>query len=257
MRSAARIGVVLLALACDARREAQSVAPPPQAMRDVAAIPNPPPPRAGVPFRGEHPLYREPRTPRPDEPVRNPAVMPAVLRSVAPEYSPEARKAHIQGVVILDAVIERDGRVSAARVLKPLPFGLSEQAVAAVKQWRYSAGMDAHVTHPRSSTRSRCMEPRKAGALDRERERRVHDRIAPARVNAVGPLPRTSMHRVGTAGVASVPMASTLDESAPHPAFGHPLPARRGERDFVRFSCQIHGQYPSPLGEGRRWPKAG
>jgi protein TonB len=143
MRRTVGISVVLLGLACDARRDARSLAPPSQPTRSAAAIPSPAPPPVGAPPRAEHPLYREPRRLRPDEPVRGPAVRPAVVHSVAPRYTPEALEAHLQGVVILDAVVEKDGRVSATRVLKPLPFGLSEQAVLAVKQWRYSPGKDA------------------------------------------------------------------------------------------------------------------
>jgi TonB family protein len=150
MRFTAAVCAILLVLACGARRDAQSLAPPPQQTRNAAAIPDPPPPPAHERPRAEHPLYREPRTTRPDDPGRDPAVMPALVHSVAPEYTPEARRARIQGVVILDVIVEKDGTVSAASVLKPLPFGLTEQAVAAVKQWRYAPGKDARGTPMRS-----------------------------------------------------------------------------------------------------------
>ena len=68
----------------------------------------------------------------------NPEVLPRVLRRVDPEYTPEAKKARIAGIVVVEVIVERDCRVGAARVLKPLPFGLSQKAVEAVRQWRFS-----------------------------------------------------------------------------------------------------------------------
>jgi len=53
-------------------------------------------------------------------------------------------RARISGVVLIDIVIERDGRVSGYRVLKRLPFGLSEAAIDAVSRWRYTPGRDAN-----------------------------------------------------------------------------------------------------------------
>jgi TonB family protein len=54
-----------------------------------------------------------------------------------PRYTEEARKARVQGVVILKAVLDKLGNVSSVEVLKGLPDGLAESAVATVATWKY------------------------------------------------------------------------------------------------------------------------
>lgn len=63
---------------------------------------------------------------------------PAVLHEVTPIYTEAARHAGIQGVAILDLVIAADGAVESIAVLRGLPLGLTQNAVAAVKQWRFA-----------------------------------------------------------------------------------------------------------------------
>lgn len=65
---------------------------------------------------------------------------PIVMERVEPVYTEEARKERISGIVILEAIIGRDGLVKEAHVLKPLPFGLDQAAVEAVKQWIFKPG---------------------------------------------------------------------------------------------------------------------
>ncbi|HXH95143.1 MAG TPA: energy transducer TonB [Thermoanaerobaculia bacterium] len=65
---------------------------------------------------------------------------PIVLDHVEPVYPVEARRARISGIVIVEAVIDRAGVVKDVRVIKPLPFGLSEAAIKAVKQWKFRPG---------------------------------------------------------------------------------------------------------------------
>jgi TonB family protein len=65
---------------------------------------------------------------------------PVLLEKVEPVYTAEARKAGISGIVIVEAVIGRDGVVKNVSVLKPLPFGLDQAAVDAVKQWKFKPG---------------------------------------------------------------------------------------------------------------------
>ena len=62
---------------------------------------------------------------------------PALLSRVAPEYPPIAVSAKVEGVVILEAIVDREGRVEKVKVLRSIAL-LDEAAKAAVRQWRYS-----------------------------------------------------------------------------------------------------------------------
>jgi protein TonB len=61
---------------------------------------------------------------------------PVKVRHVAPEYPALAVAARVEGRVLLDCVIDEDGRVSSLTVLKSHPL-LEAAALAAVQQWRY------------------------------------------------------------------------------------------------------------------------
>jgi len=52
-------------------------------------------------------------------------------------YTEEARRNGIQGVVVLEAVINQMGHVEDVRVSLGQPHGLTENAVEAVRQWKY------------------------------------------------------------------------------------------------------------------------
>ena len=58
------------------------------------------------------------------------------IHHVDPEYPLLARKAKIQGPVVLSAVIDTKGKVTNLRVLSGHPL-LAQSAVDAVKQWKY------------------------------------------------------------------------------------------------------------------------
>jgi TonB family protein len=61
---------------------------------------------------------------------------PKLIKVVDPVYPEEARKQGIEGIVILSAKTDEDGKVIDAMLLRSVP-GLDEAAIAAVKQWIY------------------------------------------------------------------------------------------------------------------------
>jgi protein TonB len=62
---------------------------------------------------------------------------PKKIADVAPVYPPIARAAGIEGIVIVETVIDETGTVRDARVLRSVPL-LDEAALAAVRQWRFT-----------------------------------------------------------------------------------------------------------------------
>jgi TonB family protein len=66
---------------------------------------------------------------------------PTIRYRIEPEYSEEARRARHQGTVLLDAIVRRDGTVEILNVVRGLGYGLDENAIAALRQWRFNPGM--------------------------------------------------------------------------------------------------------------------
>lgn len=62
---------------------------------------------------------------------------PRKTREIKPVYPEIARKARIEGVVILEITVSKEGNVRDVKVLRGLAMGLTEAAVEAVKQWQY------------------------------------------------------------------------------------------------------------------------
>jgi TonB family protein len=69
--------------------------------------------------------------------------LPRAVRQVAPVYPIEAKRAGVHGVVQLEAIVGVDGSVQDARVIHSLDriYGLDAEAVRAVKEWRFEAGL--------------------------------------------------------------------------------------------------------------------
>ena len=77
-----------------------------------------------------------PPPPAPRAPVRTGGQIqaPALVKRVAPVYPPLAARAKVEGVVILEATVGRDGRVEDVEVLRSVPL-LDRAAIDAVRQW--------------------------------------------------------------------------------------------------------------------------
>ena len=59
------------------------------------------------------------------------------IKDVKPLYPDIAREAKVQGVVILEATVDTEGRVADARVIRSVPL-LDEAALSAVRQWEFT-----------------------------------------------------------------------------------------------------------------------
>lgn len=62
---------------------------------------------------------------------------PVALYAPPPVYTEAARHRRVQGMAVVEAVIEADGRVTSVRIVKDLPMGLGGAAARAVAQWRF------------------------------------------------------------------------------------------------------------------------
>lgn len=82
-----------------------------------------------------------PHSPVPGEPYRfivgGEISEPVKIDGPSPIYPDAAKRARIQGVVVLEAVIGTDGLVQDLNALRPLPLGLTEAAEDAVRRSRY------------------------------------------------------------------------------------------------------------------------
>jgi periplasmic protein TonB len=72
----------------------------------------------------------------------NGVTQPKLLREVKPNYTAEAMRAKIQGVVWLEAVVLENGSVGQVRVIRSLDptFGLDLEAERTVKKWVFAPG---------------------------------------------------------------------------------------------------------------------
>ena len=66
---------------------------------------------------------------------------PAVIYSVQPEFTPEARQANFQGTVGLQLIVDAQGNPQSVRVTRHLGKGLDEKAVEAVRQYKFRPAM--------------------------------------------------------------------------------------------------------------------
>lgn len=70
---------------------------------------------------------------------------PVLIREVKPNYTGDAMRAKLQGIVEMDAIVNPDGSVdpNSLKITRSLDstFGLDEEAKKAVRQWRFRPAM--------------------------------------------------------------------------------------------------------------------
>jgi TonB family protein len=93
--------------------------------------------------RHEGMILESEKSKRPDYRVGGGISPPVLIYKAEPEYAEEARKAKLQGTVMLYVQISPGGKPTAMKVVKSLGLGLNQKALQAVKRWRFRPGMKA------------------------------------------------------------------------------------------------------------------
>jgi TonB family protein len=62
---------------------------------------------------------------------------PKPIYTPEPQYSVPAKDLKIQGVCVLKAIIDKEGKVTKPELVTPLGAGLDEQAIAAIQKWKF------------------------------------------------------------------------------------------------------------------------
>jgi TonB family protein len=75
--------------------------------------------------------------------IGNGVTPPHAVYSPDPEYSEEARRERIQGIVVLALIVDKSGRPQNIKVVSPLGYGLDEQALNTVKTWKFEPSLKA------------------------------------------------------------------------------------------------------------------
>lgn len=143
-------------------------APQEQAMKVQFLKPPPPPPKAPErppepekkkipkpdttpdepePVKPAPPPTPEPPAPTPPAPAQetgpirvSPGQGPGLIKKVEPRYPPIAQAARVEGNVVLDAIIRKDGTVAEVTVLRSSNKMFDQACIDAVRQWRYTPG---------------------------------------------------------------------------------------------------------------------
>lgn len=68
---------------------------------------------------------------------------PEAVSRVDPAYTEEARRADVQGVVVMEVLIGEQGEPARIRVTQPIGFGLDETAVESIRKWHFRPARDA------------------------------------------------------------------------------------------------------------------
>jgi len=72
--------------------------------------------------------------------LRGKLTAPQLIYQIDPEFSEEARRAKINGTVILVVDVDTEGHIANVRIAKSLGMGLDEKAMEAVLRWKFRPG---------------------------------------------------------------------------------------------------------------------
>ncbi len=103
---------------------------------DAPQIPAP----GGRPTDLESLFSASPVLPRLEEPIARGVAGGILVHKVLPVYPSEARQAHVQGTVVLEATVTERGQVENLKVVSGPPI-LAEAAIEAVRKWRYTPNL--------------------------------------------------------------------------------------------------------------------
>ena len=107
--------------------------------REAAQRPSPPPP-TDLPFSSSDEPFDQSVARLSPVRVGGEVRVPPKIRDVRPRYPIEAERAHVQGVVIIEALVDESGAVANARVVRSVPL-LDAAALACVRQWGFAPTM--------------------------------------------------------------------------------------------------------------------
>ena len=66
--------------------------------------------------------------------------LPKLRREVRPSYTQKAMRDQVEGRVVMEAVVETNGRIESLRVIRYLHEDLDAAAARALRQWRFTPG---------------------------------------------------------------------------------------------------------------------
>lgn len=72
----------------------------------------------------------------------NGVLSPEIVHEEKPQYTSEAMRAKVQGIVEVEAIVLADGSVGQVHIVRSLDdrFGLDQKAIEAVRRWRFRPG---------------------------------------------------------------------------------------------------------------------
>jgi TonB family protein len=142
----------------------------------------------------------------------NGVTFPILLRQEQPVYTDAARGARIEGVVVLEGVVQADGTLSDVRIRRSLDrmYGLDDSAVAAAKRWLFRPGQREGKPVPtvvtlelefrlHNSQPPPAMSPRQAALTATPDDDFAKGAHRMGSVGLVLPIPRTQVHPQYTA----------------------------------------------------------